>query len=76
MITDPGLIVTIHSVSHRLELAIQDSLLRHKEFVQVKDFMQTLFYLFKQSGKLMRHSKGSRNKICKPCSVRLGSSAL
>ena len=47
-------LLTIHCVSHRLELAIKDSLLKHPEFVSVKDIMITIFYVMKQSGKFKR----------------------
>ena len=43
--------LTIHCVSHRLELAIKDSLLKHGEFVSVNEIMSTIFYMMKQSGK-------------------------
>ena len=52
--------IPMHCVSHRLELAIKDSLLQYKEFSEVKDFMQTLYYLFQQSGKIKRHF----NSLC------------
>lgn len=45
-------LVKIHCVSHRLELALKDSLLKEKSFTDIKDLMITLYYLFKQSGKL------------------------
>ena len=47
-------LLTIHCLSHRLELAIKDSLLKHPEFVSVKDIMITIFYVMKQSGKFKR----------------------
>ena len=47
-------LLPIHCVSHRLELAIKESLLKHPQFDQVKDVMITIFYMFKQSGKLKR----------------------
>ena len=47
-------LIKMHCVSHRAELAIQDSLMKNG-FSEVKDFMVGLFYLFKQSGKLKRH---------------------
>ena len=47
-------LLTIHCVSHRLELAIKDSLLKHSEFVSVKDMMITIFYVMKQSRKFKR----------------------
>ena len=50
-------LVSIHCVSHRAELAIKDSLLKHREFAEVKEFMITLFYFFKNSGKFKAHFK-------------------
>ena len=44
----------MHCVSHRLELALKDSLLKEKYFSRAKDLMVTIFYLFKQSGKMKR----------------------
>ena len=44
-------LLTIHCVSHRLELASKDSLLKHPEFVSVNEIMITIFYVMKQSGK-------------------------
>ena len=48
-------LLQIHCTSHRLELAVKDSL--GKEFAAVKDFMITIFYFFKRSGKAKRHFK-------------------
>ena len=47
-------LLTIHCVSHRLALAIKDSLLKHPEFVSVNEIMSTIFYVMKQSGKFKR----------------------
>ena len=47
-------LMSIHCVSHRLELAIKDSLLKNTDFSQVKDTMVTIFYLMKQAGKFQR----------------------
>ncbi|XP_014667320.1 PREDICTED: zinc finger protein 862-like [Priapulus caudatus] len=49
-----GWLITIHCVLHRLELSMKDVLKQQKKFVEVNDFMITLFYLFKQSGKIKR----------------------
>ena len=52
---DRDWLLKIHCVCHRLELAIKDSLLKNKQLSAVKDFMLTLYYLFKQSGKVKAH---------------------
>jgi hypothetical protein len=52
--------VTIHCISHRIELAIKDSLLNtkvNKTASEIRDFLITLFYLFKKSPKISRHLK-------------------
>lgn len=48
-------LVNVHCVSHRVELAIKDALLKNQNFVSVQDFLTTLYYLFKKSGKFARH---------------------
>ncbi|XP_071954409.1 uncharacterized protein [Antedon mediterranea] len=48
-------LVKIHCVSHRLELAVKDTLMKEKDFENVKELMVTLFYLMKRSGKFKRH---------------------
>lgn len=40
-------LISIHCVSHRVELAIKDSLLQEEKFRAVKQFMVDLFYLMK-----------------------------
>ena len=50
-------LVTIHCVSHRLELSLKDSLTSEKSFVEVKTFMNDLYYAFKKSGKFKRTLK-------------------
>ncbi|ELU07946.1 hypothetical protein CAPTEDRAFT_192738, partial [Capitella teleta] len=53
-------LVTIHCISHRIELAIKDSLLNtkvNKTASEIRDFLITLFYLFKKSPKISRHLK-------------------
>jgi hypothetical protein len=50
-------LVTIHCVSHRLELALKDCLLKDNRFKEMKDFMVILYYHFKKSGKLKRQFK-------------------
>lgn len=50
-------LITIHCVSHRVELALKDSLLKSKEFSNVKDFMTGIFYAMKHSGQLKRQFK-------------------
>lgn len=46
-------LVPMHCVSHRVELALKDSL--GKEFDEVKQFMTLIYYSFKSSGKFRRH---------------------
>ena len=48
-------LVKIACISHRVELAIKDSLLKEKAINEVKDLMTTLYYLKKASGKFDRH---------------------
>ncbi|XP_038063160.1 zinc finger protein 862-like [Patiria miniata] len=48
-------LVSIHCVSHRLELAVKDTLMKEGPFKQVSEMMTTLYYLMKQSGKFKRH---------------------
>ena len=50
-------LVTIHCVSHRAELALKDSVTKDPHFKKVNDFMISLFYTFKRSGKLKRELK-------------------
>lgn len=45
-------ILKIHCVCHRLELAFKNALLDVGDYGKVKDFMISLFYLFKRRGKL------------------------
>lgn len=47
-------LIYMHCVSHRLELALKDSLLKEMYFSRAKDLMVTIFYLFMQSGKMKR----------------------
>ena len=47
-------LLTIHCVSHRCELALKDSLMKQKDFSELKDFMISLYYLCKKSGKFKR----------------------
>ncbi|CAM1308543.1 Uncharacterised protein at_DN2367, partial [Pycnogonum litorale] len=56
-------LLKIHCISHRLELAIKDSILKEKQFSEVKDFMQTIYYLFKQSGKIKHHFEEYGSKV-------------
>ena len=51
-------LISIHCVSHRVELAIKDSLLKEERFRAVKQFVIDLFYLFKRSCKIKRHFNG------------------
>ena len=50
-------LVTVHCISHRLELALKDCLLKEKSFKEMKDLMVVLYYQFKRSGKLKRQFK-------------------
>ena len=50
-------LLTVHCISHRLELSLKDSLLSFKHFKDVKDFMIVLFYLCKSSGKFKQQFK-------------------
>ena len=52
-------LVKIHCVSHRLELSYKDSLLKDKNLSDIKDFMTTMYYVFKRSGKFKRHFKAT-----------------
>ncbi|XP_033100488.1 uncharacterized protein LOC117103939 [Anneissia japonica] len=56
-------LVTVHCVSHRMELALKDSLLKYKEFCDVKDFMVSIFNTMKRSGKLAREFKSIAKTI-------------
>ncbi|ELU03198.1 hypothetical protein CAPTEDRAFT_195595 [Capitella teleta] len=47
----------VHCISHRLELALKDCLLKEKNFKDMKDLMIILYYQFKRSGKLKRQFK-------------------
>ena len=47
-------LMTIHCVSHRLELAIKDAYKSEPAFQQVTELMTGLYYLFRNSGKLTR----------------------
>ncbi|XP_077989284.1 zinc finger protein 862-like [Glandiceps talaboti] len=57
-------LLTTHCVSHRIELAIKDSLLKLKSFEQVKDVMVNIYYLMKRSGKFQRHFKSTAEAMC------------
>ena len=50
-------LIKIACISHRVELAIKDSLLKQKAFTDARDLMVTLYYLMKRSGKFQRHLK-------------------
>nr|XP_054749696.1 zinc finger protein 862-like [Lytechinus pictus] len=50
-------LVTVHCVSHRVELALKDSLMKSKEFKDVQDFMIGIYYSMKKSGELKRQLK-------------------
>ncbi|ELU10088.1 hypothetical protein CAPTEDRAFT_187247 [Capitella teleta] len=54
---DRDWLVTVHCISHRLELALKDCLLKEKSFKDMKDLMIILYYQFKRSGKLKRQFK-------------------
>ena len=55
MKTERPWLVTNHCVSHRLELAMKTAL--QSVFSDVKDFMVSIFYYCKRSGKFVRHLK-------------------
>ena len=48
-------LVTIHCVSHRLELSVKATILEQKPFKEVQELMITIYYLMKKSGKFKRH---------------------
>ena len=54
-------LLNIHCTNHRVELAIKDSLL--KDFSSINDFMVTLYYLFKRSGKLKRNFRDTAKAL-------------
>jgi hypothetical protein len=57
-------LISIHCVSHRIELALKDSLLNsklHKATSDIQDVLISLFYLFKKSPKLSRLFKATGN---------------
>jgi hypothetical protein len=59
-------LITIHCISHRFELALKDSLLNNKlnkTTADVRDFLISLFYLFKKSPKLSRMMKATGNTM-------------
>ena len=45
-------LITFHCVNHRLELGIKDAVAQVPKFREIDSFYTTLFYLFKNSGKL------------------------
>ena len=48
-------LISIHCVSHRLELSVKATILQQKPFEQVQELMITIYYLMKNSGKFKRH---------------------
>lgn len=56
-------LITIHCALHRVELALKDSLLKNKLFTDVKDFLTTLYHMFRRSGKLKRMFKDSAQAL-------------
>ena len=50
-------IIATHCVSHKLELALKNSIMKQKQFDDVKEFMTGLYYYCKRSGKFVRHVK-------------------
>ena len=50
-------LISIHCVSHRVELAMKDAILKISEFEDIKQFMITLYYTMKKSGKFQNHVK-------------------
>ena len=63
----------IHCASHRLELAIKDSLMKNAHFKELHDFLVVIYYTFKKSGKLKGEFKrigevlGLMSKSCPKC---------
>jgi len=57
-------LLSIHCISHRVELAIKDALGKVTEFVNVKELMTTLYYVMKNSGKFQRHMKQTADALC------------
>ncbi|KAK6192681.1 hypothetical protein SNE40_004112 [Patella caerulea] len=57
-------LVNIHCVCHRVELAIKDILKKEKEFVAIEDFLVTIYYLFKRSGKFKNHFEKTAEALC------------
>ncbi|XP_064597900.1 zinc finger protein 862-like [Liolophura sinensis] len=56
-------LVTMHCVSHRVELAIKDSICKQPQFEAVKDFMVDLFYYTKRSGKFVHHLQATAEAL-------------
>lgn len=56
-------LLKIACISHRLELAIKDSLMHEKSFKEAKDLMVTIYYLMKRSGKFQRQFKETGNAL-------------
>ncbi|ELU09725.1 hypothetical protein CAPTEDRAFT_206917 [Capitella teleta] len=54
---DRDWLVTVHCISHLLELALKDCLLKEKSFKDMNDLMIILYYQFRRSGKLKRQVK-------------------
>ena len=52
-----------HCIAHKAELALKDSLLKYKEFKEVDDLMNYVFYLHKRSGKLKRMFKNNATAL-------------
>ena len=48
-------LIKTHCVSHRIELAIKNSLLSEKSFSDIREFLVSLYYYCKRSGKFVRH---------------------
>ena len=52
-------LITIHCVNSRLELALKDAVKEIPKFAECDKFYKNLFYLIKNSGKLITETKNA-----------------
>ena len=52
-------LITIHCVNYRLELALKDAVKEIPKFAECDKFYKNLFYLIKNSGKLITETKNA-----------------